>query len=757
MAPSKGKRSNVWFHYNEDADQLRAKCNYCGLYLSIKSGSLGNLSRHMKNKHPTIPLCVQRQPAQELSNEEHLPTTSAATAAAAPSTSSAVPSSSTMNLASTSTSTYARPGPGTTLPISNYFRKPPSTRKVVKGHHALRIVEEPEFKIFIEMVSHCPGYQLPTRKTLSNTLIPKIYMEVFQDIQRKIADTPAVCLGTDGWTSTTTESYIAVTAHFIDERTTTLSSVLLGCIKYNERHTSANLMSFLKDIIRDWQISHKIGSIVSDNAANITTAIRMGGWRPIGCFAHSLNLMVQRALTDISEVVGKVKAIVEFFKRSSNGLHKLLEAQNQMGLPPLKLKQECPTRWNSCYDMLERVLRLQNAVITTLAAIMRQDLLLQPHHWAIIEAVVPILKPFYEITTEVSADKMVTLSKVLVFVQLMERNLAAFTAQQYEVDEITVFVATLKEQLRLRFHDLEKNALYADSTILDPRFKKKGFRTEDSFLKASELLKRRICEVKLPQVQQEENISATAAPSLGSATFTTSSTEPQNAQVASIWDEFDKEMAMIIRPENNTAAAIREYDHYMREPYLPRKDDPLKWWHKKKEIYPRVYQYMLKRLEMQATSVSCERVFPVRKPKDKLLHKKVVKKLDKLLEEENNEYLPHEGRSDVVLPFTTSRSPPSCPPTSPSTVDPPDLPSLGDDSSIVVDTESVNEPRNEGWEDAEEGAEQVESERQATADTAVPEPPALDNVDVVPASGSSPIPQRRHLLRPRSKFINYKV
>ncbi|XP_073954322.1 uncharacterized protein [Choristoneura fumiferana] len=132
--------------------------------------------------------------------------------------------------------------------------------------------------------------------------------------------------------------------------------------------------------------------------------------------------------------------------------------------------------------------------------------------------------------------------------------------------------------------------------------------------------------------------------------------------------------------------------------------------------------------------------------------------IDQLLKlTENNEYLPHEGRSDVVLPFTTSRSPPSCPPTSPSTVDPPDLPSLGDDSSIVVDTESVNEPRNEGWEDAEEGAEQVESERQATADTAVPEPPALDNVDVVPASGSSPIPQRRHLLRPRSKFINYKV
>lgn len=189
----------------------------------------------------------------------------------------------------------------------------------------------------------------------------------------------------------------------------------------------------------------------------------------------------------------------------------------------------------------------------------------------------------------------------------MEKNAATFTAQLYELNEVTVFVATLNEQLKLRFHGLEKNQLYADSTILDPRFKKKGFRTQDSFLKASECLKRRISEVRLPQVL-EENISATTAPAPGPTTATTSP-EAQNAENASIWDEFDKEMAMIIRPENNTAAAIREYDHYMREPYLPRKEDPLKWWHKKKEIYPRVYQYMLKRLEMQATSVSCERVF----------------------------------------------------------------------------------------------------------------------------------------------------
>lgn len=55
----------------------------------------------------------------------------------------------------------------------------------------------------------------------------------------------------------------------------------------------------------------------------------------------------------------------------------------------------------------------------------------------------------------------------------------------------------------------------------------------------------------------------------------------------SIWDQWDEEEEVVNRPENNTAAAIREFDNYLREPNIIRKADPLKWWHKKKETYPR--------------------------------------------------------------------------------------------------------------------------------------------------------------------------
>ncbi|CAH0555103.1 unnamed protein product [Brassicogethes aeneus] len=252
----------------------------------------------MKTKHPFTPLTIERQPPLE-------------------------------NLLESNEITLDSNAANSQTLINQYIRRPPLIRKaeqidkqvvkmVAKGHHALRIVDEKEMRLLIQLVSQCPGYQLPSRKTLSENLIPNVYNNVMTKIQKKVEAASALSLSTYGWTS----SYIAIVAHFVDNDTK-LQSALLGCVNFNDRHTSLNLCNFLKEVMSDWNISHKIAAIISDNAANIVSAVRLGGWRIIGCFDHSLNLVVQQATKEIADVLTKVKNIVEYFNRSTQGQNKI--------------------------------------------------------------------------------------------------------------------------------------------------------------------------------------------------------------------------------------------------------------------------------------------------------------------------------------------------------------------------------------------------------------------------------------------------
>lgn len=94
---------------------------------------------------------------------------------------------------------------------------------------------------------------------------------------------------TDGWTSVTNESFYAVTAHYIGSEGI-LTSTLLQCERFPDcRHNAANIADYLKKTFEKWDISSKIVAITTDNAAVMVAAVRH-----LGCFAHTLNLLVQK-------------------------------------------------------------------------------------------------------------------------------------------------------------------------------------------------------------------------------------------------------------------------------------------------------------------------------------------------------------------------------------------------------------------------------------------------------------------------------
>lgn len=73
--------------------------------------------------------------------------------------------------------------------------------------------------------------------------------------------------------------------------------------------------------------------------------------------------------------------------------------------------------------MLSRLLKLKDAVISTLAIEQPRLNILTPEDWLLLEKCVEVLKIFYEVTEEISAEKSVSISKVLVLVKIMKTHI----------------------------------------------------------------------------------------------------------------------------------------------------------------------------------------------------------------------------------------------------------------------------------------------------------------------------------------------
>lgn len=165
-----------------------------------------------------------------------------------------------------------------------------------------------------------------------------------------------------------------------------------------------------------------------------------------------------------------------------HALAKLNDYQNQIGSPILKLKQDCPTRWNSTYDMINRIIAIKDPIIATHVILGNsefppvrwcfwkikkrqsrvklfnpQDLITQD--WIILENARDILKIFYEGTEEISTEKYVTLSKEIIFIKPLNKFVLNFNNINKLSKVINSMYQVLKDELLARFGNIEENQL----------------------------------------------------------------------------------------------------------------------------------------------------------------------------------------------------------------------------------------------------------------------------------------------------------
>jgi hypothetical protein len=163
--------------------------------------------------------------------------------------------------------------------------------------------------------------------------------------------------------------------------------------------------------------------VVTDNSFNVVGAIKKltsspdcAGWRHVHCFAHTLSLIVKGGIERTPEflvILLRARAIVTFFYHTHKATAKLTSLCKDRTIKVLA--QDVATRSNSTFIMIRSLIDLKDFVQDTLrsSVIDRRDLDLNEFEWEILANVVEILKPFDELTKDLSSQNYPSISKVI--------------------------------------------------------------------------------------------------------------------------------------------------------------------------------------------------------------------------------------------------------------------------------------------------------------------------------------------------------
>lgn len=529
------RTSVVWNHFTpKPGSDIIAICKICKASLSFKSSS-NNLKKHILRKHPLVKIEIEKHepPSQICDGEQASGSTEKSCQENSPleEISINMPSTSRGKRPQTAMTNYLRKKIG-------IFEKKKLDEKllqlIIKDFQPLSIVEDSGFKDFVLALN--PSYQLPSRKTISTTLLTTSYEMVYNETKNIMKMVKAVTLTTDCWTSRNTENFLAVTAHFIDDNFR-LKSVLLKCISFGERHTAENLSVALKTVILEWELENKILMIVSDNASNIKKAIvDLLKQKHYGCFAHTINLIVHDALHHIAAIAEKVKTIVTFFKRSTSATAKFFKQQEHLNIAPKKLIQDVATRWNSTFYMFERFLELEEPLRTTMALIEKNLPIISQEEWVFLKEMVLILRPLENITNVMSGQSYLTASSVIILTDGLINIFEDMKRKEF-TDLSQVVISAILDGIKNRLGGLESSNSLTLATFLDPRFKILGFSND----MVCERVKKHVISavtqninVRESEKEKDKNIKITDRDE------TSTAKGGQSVEKFSIWGSFDK-------------------------------------------------------------------------------------------------------------------------------------------------------------------------------------------------------------------------
>ncbi|XP_064475464.1 zinc finger BED domain-containing protein 4-like [Ornithodoros turicata] len=531
--PPKRAKSLVW-DYLAKISSTNASCNACSSTLKTPTGSTTALVRHL-NAHPVAIVEYRKKSGDSIRSAKQPRITDILK--------------------------QNEPLPASKVKALN--------RKVAElialDYQPLSIVADRGFSALTKEA--VPNYELPSRTTVSRTLIPRIYDDTGKrvDSELRAAMDGVVCsfaFTSDMWTSRANDSSISLTCHFLTPDFA-MKRYLLNVRHFPEKHTGNNIAAALNSLCEEWGILNEKYKlyIVTDNGRNIRAAVKKLKLSERSCFAHTLQLAIHDAKQEcstLSTLCKKGRSIFGHYKHSSAAQKRLHDMLLQMKKPDLHVVQDVDTRWNSQYLMLSTLLELKEAITVELATSDADIECFSSSDWREVADFVEMLKPLYDATTLLSGEKYATLpSQIPIIHGLLE----CLSQQKHK----SIFAGICARAITARFPQYDLDETAAMSMFLDPRYKGAVYITSTH----------KLTWIK-DAVQHHHHHRCDALLMEDISELPTSVPRPSTSSSQGVWEVFDKPASNV--PASGRLPIEKEMSDYCEEGLLPRQKDPLQWW-----------------------------------------------------------------------------------------------------------------------------------------------------------------------------------
>ena len=228
-------------------------------------------------------------------------------------------------------------------------------------------------------------------------------------MKAELAQAMYLSFTTDIWTTdVSSNSLLNLTAHWLTDSFERKSAVL-HAQSFPGSRTGENIAKIFDAMFKEWSIEkEQVHLIVRDNAANMVKAMKDGGYADLGCFTHTLQLIVHEGVLPqrlVKDTVAVCRKIAGHFKHSPLAYSKLKDIQRSLSLPLHHFKHDEPTRWNSTLYMLMGVQEQKMALGAYSSDPSHNITQLTANQLDIVSKTILALDPIEQITKSISTEQ----------------------------------------------------------------------------------------------------------------------------------------------------------------------------------------------------------------------------------------------------------------------------------------------------------------------------------------------------------------